>query len=152
MQTAISWGNYVTGVIIITAGYYIFIAIKFYRKEISMFISGKWKPSLSIKGSSKTNQQEEFSGSYNQVMEGSFDELEEVVEDLRRAILEEAGKERGKDEILQMLQDRIAHYSGLRKPAFRVAINHYIIRQAEETCGVAFSEQELDEAWERLLR
>jgi hypothetical protein len=150
MQAAISWSQYLTAVLIVTAGYYIFIGFKFYRKEISELLSGKWKRSRPIKTEEENKGNKDFSGSYNQVMEGSFDELEEVVEDLRRAILEMAGKQTDKDELLSSLKHRLAHYTGLRKSAFRVAINHYIIRQAKETCAVAFTEEELNKAWESL--
>jgi tRNA splicing ligase len=152
MQAAISWSNYLMAVLIVTAGYYIFIGFKFYRKEIADLLSGKWKRSKPINAKEINKDNEDFSGSYNQVMEGSFDELEQVVEDLRRATLEMAGKQTDKDELLNSLKRRLAYYAGLRKSAFRVAINHYIIRQAKETCGVNFTENELNQAWESLLQ
>jgi hypothetical protein len=152
MQTAISWSHYLTAVLIVAMGYYIFIGLKFYRKEISDLLSGRWRQSKPIKAKEIQKGNEGFSGSYNQVMEGSFDELEEVVEDLRRATLEMAGTQTDKDELLDSIKARLAHYAGLRKPAFRVAINHYIIRQAKETCAVTFTEQELDQTWEGLLQ
>lgn len=150
MQAAISWSNYVIGVSIVAVGYYIFIGFKYYRKEIKQLFSGELFKRKAIK--QKTDDNKEFSGDYSQVMEGTFDELEEVVEDLKRAILEEAGKQTGKPDLLQVLQKRLEHYSGLRKPAFRVAVNHYIIRQVSETCQITFTEDELDAAWQQLIR
>ncbi|WP_147300378.1 hypothetical protein [Dyadobacter luteus] len=149
MQAAISWSNYVIGVSIVAVGYYLFIGLKYYRKELSDLFSGKL---FQKKIQRHTNNNKDFSGDYSQVMEGTFDELEEVVEDLRRAILEKAGKQTSKHDLLQFLKRRLEHYSGLRKPAFRVAINHYIIRQAAETCQISFHEDELNEAWQQVLQ
>lgn len=150
MQTAISWSNYVIGVLIISGCYYIFIGYKFYRQDIIAFFSRKWQAGK-ITSIDREEEAQHTASSYGEPMEGSFDELEEVVQDLKTAILDKAG-DTGKDELLESLKQRLANYTGLRRPAFRVAVNHFIIRQAEETCGVAFSEQELNEAWGTLPR
>lgn len=150
MQTAISWYNYAIAVLVISGLYYIFIGFKFYRQDITAFFSRKWKTSNTA--SVDDHEEAEFTTSpYGEAMEGSFDELEEVVQDLKTAILDKAGNT-GKDDLLDLLKQRLANYTGLRRPAFRVAVNHFIIRQAEETCGVAFSEDELNEAWRTLPR
>jgi len=58
----------------------------------------------------------------------------------------------GKDDLLYLLQQRLANYAGLQKPAYRVAINNYIMTNAKEICGVVFNEYELNSAWDRLPR
>lgn len=147
MQTAISWSNYVTGALIVTAGYYLFIGYRFYRDDIAAIFSGKAKLRLPLKPKSEIRQQEVSEASMP--FRGSFDELEEVVEDLRTTILGNAGNIE-KPVLLSLMAGRLENYAGLRRPAFRVAVNHYIIRQAEESCGITFTEKELNDAWEEL--
>lgn len=147
MQTAISWSNYVTGALIVTAGYYLFIGYRFYREDIAAIFSGKAKLRFPQKTKSETGHQETSEDKLP--MRGSFDELEEVVEDLRTTILGNAGAIE-KPALLLLLAGRLENYAGLRRPAFRVAVNHYIIRQAEETCGITFTETELNSQWEQL--
>lgn len=81
-----------------------------------------------------------------------FDELEAVVADLKRSVLEQAGKETSKNQLLVQLKQRLANYTGLRQPAFRTALNHFIMQNAKEICGVDFTEKELDAAWRELPR
>lgn len=156
MQTAISWGNYVTGVLIVTAGYYLFIGYKFYRHEITGFFAGRARPGrVRLGGEShiptKTKDTPEPDAESQMLppMQGLYDDLEEVVEDLRTVILGNAGNT-DKPKLLALLAGRLENYAGLRRPAFRVAVNHYIIRQCEESCGVIFTEAELNAAWEEL--
>lgn len=73
-----------------------------------------------------------------------------MVLDLRSGILEKAGKDVGKAALLTQLQLRLTNYGGLRHPAYRAAVNNFIIRDAAECCGVDFSEEELNRAWEAL--
>lgn len=147
MQTAISWSNYVTGALIVTAGYYLFIGYRFYREDIAAVFSGKAK--LRLPQKSKPETHTKAASANDQLMQGSFDELEEVVEDLRTTILGNAGAIE-KPALLLLLAGRLENYAGLRRPAFRVAVNHYIIRQAEESCGISFTEKELDDQWRQL--
>jgi hypothetical protein len=155
MQTAISWGNYITGVLIVTAGYYLFIGYKFYRQEITGFFSGRvtigraGKPSQNLPTKEKDFDKDTDQPEMVAPMQGLYDDLEEVVEDLRTVILENVGNT-SKPILLALLAGRLENYAGLRRPAFRVAVNHYIIRQCQESCGIIFTEAELDAAWEEL--
>lgn len=162
MQTAISWANYITGVLIVTAGYYLFIGYKFYRQEITGFFSGRaafgrsrpGRAALEESSDGTTTKGKNVTGDSNEAetltpMQGLYDDLEEVVEDLRAGILENAGNT-SKPILLALLAGRLENYAGLRRPAFRVAVNHYIIRQCQESCGITFTETELNQAWEEL--
>ncbi len=82
----------------------------------------------------------------------SFDELERLVTEIRHSILDKAGKNISKEALLAQLSERLNNYGGLRQPAYRVALTNFIIEQSENICGVSFSEEELEEAWEKLPR
>jgi len=146
MLSNVSWSEYLAAVVILLVLYYVIIGLKYYRKEITSLLSGK----LPNKDNTSKNVLKSPEG--RQQDAPSFDELEAVVNDLRYSILDKAGNPAIKAELLGQLKQRLASYAGLRRPAYRVAINNYIITHAKEICGVVFSESELEAAWEALLR
>jgi hypothetical protein len=149
MLKGITWGHYLTIVIVIIVIWYAVVAVLYYRKEIKDVLKGKYKfPARPGKAVVLPDEEEE---AYIDPR-SSFDELEEIVTDIKTSILEAAGKQASKNELLGQLKTRLAFYGGLRQPAFRMAINNFLIQNSENICGVVFSEQELDEAWETLPR
>lgn len=138
------WTEYLTIMGILVLAWYGVMIPFFYREEIKDLLSGK----RFKKGKVIVRKREEA------VMEddNSLAELEGLVEDIRHSILVKAGKEVGKEALLTRLKERLTNYGGLHKPAYRVALNNFIINQAKELCGVAFKEEELEEAWKELLR
>ena len=137
--TSISWKTYITVTAIAVAIYYIIILSLYYRQNIRKLMKGRQDLEYEIDQSGEGH----FS---------SFEELEELVEEIRHSILEQAGKEANKTDLLKQISERVANYDGLRQPAYRIALNNFIIQHAESICGVTFSEEELDERWERLPR
>jgi hypothetical protein len=135
MLEAITWKTYLTVIIIAVCIYYLFIALVYYRSNIQKIIQGK--------GLNQAAEEED---------NGGFDELENVVEDIRHSILEEAGENASKAELLTQFRDRLANYGGLRQPAFRVALTNYLIQKSESICGVSFSREELEKEWDMLTR
>lgn len=130
----ITWEEYFISLAIILTVYYILLATFCYRMEIADLVKGG------------TNYPEK-----NPVENNGIEDLEKVVREVK-GILEKAGKEVDKTELFEQLKQRLANFAGLRQPACRVALTNYITKQAETFCGVVFSEQELEEAWETLLR
>lgn len=144
MLNKFTWSDYLGTVAIAALIYYLIIAALYYRLEIKNILSGKFKP--------RTKEISDGSAASDGMDEADFDELEAVVADLKRSTLQQAGTNVNKDQLLLQLKQRLANYDGLRRPASRVAVNHYIIQNAKEICGVAFSEEELDGAWKTLPR
>jgi len=148
MFKSITWSHYATAVAILIALWYGIILLAFYRRELFNLFSGKYKIPVRKKKQQSIAEAEEET----EAPESTFEELEGIVTDIRHSILEKAGKTATKEALLSELQSRLANYGGLRQPAFRVAINNFIIQYSESICGVAFSEDELNEAWDRLPR
>lgn len=146
MLSNISWEAYLMAAGGAMLLYYIVIGIrlKMFRKDLLSKLINRQK--------SGSQNFESADGPATQSANSELDELEMVVSDLRYAILDRAGKEADKAVLLQQLQQRLANYAGLRKPAFRVAINNYIVQHAQEICGVAYSVDELNAAWDALPR
>lgn len=140
-----SWSDYITAMAILIAGYYLVIGAIYYRTEVRDLLSGKIKFNRKKIAEHPSTADE---GEYDE----EFERLEAVVGDLKRSVLEQAGKEATKDQLLSQLKKRLANYDGLRRPAYRVAVNNAIIQNSKEICGVVFSEEELDAAWGTLPR
>ncbi|MCX2429909.1 hypothetical protein [Pedobacter sp. GR22-10] len=145
MFEAITWKQYGTAVIIAVLVYYAVIGVLYYRKQIRSNLAGRQD---SPAGHVAEETPEDDRG---QDID-PFEELEEIIDEIKERILEQAGKEISKDELLEQLSQRLDSYSGLRRPAYRIALNNFIIQHAESICGVTFSEEELDKRWRSLPR
>lgn len=133
MLQAISWSTYLEGAAVLSAVYYSGIAIVFYWEEIKAFIISKNQP--------PTEQvRKAADGSTDETI--AFDKLESIVHEID-SILEQAGTQATKDQLLPQLKAKLASYGGLRQPAYRVAVFNHIIKQAEGISGVRISAEEL---------
>ncbi len=136
MLSNVSWGQFLTGTIIILAIYWAIIGLFFYSNEIKSFLNRR------LTKSPVATEEDQSAGSGSNATLG----LEAVVADLR-GIMDRVGKEAGRQQLLGQLGQRLASYTGLREPAFRAAINNYIILHAKEINGEHFTQKELDEHW-----
>ena len=130
MLKFITWGNYIAGSAALLACYYAVVLLAYYRSEIQSLITGSLKQG--------------HSATVADAPEAQFEELESIVHEID-GILEQAGKEATKDQLLPQLKRKLANYGGLRIPAYRVAVFNHITTQAEELCGVRISAKELEE-------
>lgn len=78
----------------------------------------------------------------------SYEALTLVASRIRHGILMEAGKNASKPDLLRRIHALMASQGGLRLPASRGALHQFIVQQAQELCGLALSEAELEEAWQ----
>jgi len=142
MLSNVTWGQYIEGMIILFIFYYAYIGLK-YRKDIKMYFG-------MFRNHGANNRA--FAFAEQDISNQALEELKAVTEDLGSSVLQRAGRHIDKEELLERLQERLSLYSGLHEPVYRVAINNYVIRNAKEICGVMFSEDELNSAWDALLR
>lgn len=151
----ITWAEFFVAIGILTMIYYLLIAIilKINLKDIvgGNLATGR---QTDYDGSGDDYEDNEENGVLSEAMEREQElmaELEIVVEDVRREILE-AGENMTKEELSNRFVSRVASYGGLHRPAYRYALNNSIIKQAKEICGVDYSEDELEAVWESLPR
>jgi hypothetical protein len=142
MLSYVSWKDYLLAMVILLAVYYVCLGLKYYRDEIKALLRKFPKRFTTGDESQQPN--------LNAANDAEMDELEFIINDLRYAIFERAGKHIGKSELFELLKERLADYNGLYKPAFRVALNNFIIQHAKEICGVTYNEDELNSAWDKL--
>lgn len=140
MLEAISWKEYLMGTGIVALGYYAVVISIYYKNDVRTLLSGRFPDKAEKKG--KVDWSEEGS-------KDPMEELETVVSDIR-SILEGAGKNAGKAEVLDRTSRILQNYSGFREPAYRVAIRNFLIQHSEEICGLEFSDGELEAYWEHM--
>ena len=140
MLEAISWKEYLMGTGIVALGYYAVVIFIYYKNDVRTLLSGRFPDQAEKKG--KVDWSEEGS-------KDPMEELETVVSDIR-SILEGAGKNAGKAEVLERTSRILQNYSGFREPAYRVAIKNFLIQHSEEICGLEFSDEELEAYWEHM--
>lgn len=140
MLEQISWSTYFFVIAIAALVYYLVIVLLYYRNDIMDILNNK------IEKEKVDDEQGQEAAQSNQVQD-----LENIVDKIK-GILLESGTQASKDELLVKLGQTLANFEGLYKPAFKVALNNYIIKQANELCGVRFSEEELEREWKNLPR
>lgn len=146
MLESITWQQYLAATGTVACIYYAYVLYKYYRKNIL----------------DKLNNAQELIEDYdNEVMikeaaeaeaEDALQALEYLVNSIKSSIFEKAGKTADKEELKENILVLAASYNGLQKPAYRSALNNFIIRYGNEICGVDFSEEELEEMWISIRR
>ncbi|MDR2272015.1 MAG: hypothetical protein LBF27_14010 [Sphingobacterium sp.] len=135
MLENITWKSYLSAVAAMVIIYYAFYLIFFYRRSLK----AKFQGTKLGKGS-------------DQYSEGSILDLDMLTEEIRHSILEAAGKEVSKEELIVQFRHRLANYDGLSQPAVQHAINNFLIPASESICGVTFSDHELNQQWDSLVK
>lgn len=132
MLDGISFGNYLVVVTIALLCYYLLIILMFYRDELNAFLNHK---SLL---SSEVVEDEKWRDSSDQMAE-----LSETVHQIN-SILNEAGTQPDKAELLDRLKELLSDFAGLNIPAWKVLVYQHIINESSLRCGITINEEELD--------
>lgn len=136
----ITWSQYLICVGGLLFLYFLGVGAYHFRHELQQLLARK--AFVPISGPTpETEECEDFP---------SYEELKQVASQLRHGMLEEAGNNAGKQQLLLRMQAVLANCDGLRHPASRRALHLYIIREAEAICGISFTEEELEKEWENL--
>jgi hypothetical protein len=128
MFTQISWSSYLTTILLLAAAYYLFIAFRYYRKDLVKIFAGKKNP-----------DDESLSMDFQNPMLQSFSIQ------VRAFLFEAIRNNLNKEDIMQSIQMLIRKYAGVKDMTFRSSIEHLIIE--ESAASIHLSEQDLSELW-----
>lgn len=145
MLTNITWTQFLIVLGSITIIYYIAYFIRFYGRD---FLEKLNKDSTDF-------EEDQFSGektANEHHEEDQLSKLETLVNEIKSGVLVKAGKTATKEQLLQAIAEKVANYDGLHQPAYRYALNNFIIQHSKVLCGVAIEEEELEELWNKLPR
>lgn len=138
MLENITWHQYLAAASATACVYYGYVFYKHYRKNfLHRFNREQEDSAFPISGADQGPSEEE----------SLLSDLEVLVNSIKISIFEKAGKQADKEELKEQILVLSASYRGLHKPAYRSALNNFIIRYGEEICAVDFSEEELEEMW-----
>ncbi|MGJ1435655.1 hypothetical protein [Sphingobacterium siyangense] len=145
MLQHITWTQYFIAILSLLIIYYVVYFIRFHRNQYSRFLD-------KLETDSTNEQEEEPIEKEQKKAEELLNQLEVLVNRIRTGILEKAGIEATKDQILTGLAEKVASFGGLSQPAYQHALNNYIIEHAIRICGVEITEEELTHTWNSLPR
>jgi len=140
---AITWQQYFLFIGCATAAYYITIALLYYRGEILYFLATK---KLGFQPFSLAN--EKPAGQSNSGdNQGLMPCVHDLVNELQHTLATAGRKKLIKEELIMSLQVVIKKYAMLKDSLFVQSINKLIESEAETSCSIHFTEQELKSLW-----
>ena len=128
MFTQISWSSYLTTILLLSAAYYLFLAFRYYRKDLVKIFAGK-----------KNISDENLSMDFQKPMLKSFSV------EVRAFLFEAIRNNLNKEDIMGSIQMLIRKYPGVKDRTFRNSIEHLIIE--DSAASIHLSEQDLSELW-----
>ncbi|WON93769.1 hypothetical protein [Sphingobacterium sp. UGAL515B_05] len=145
MLQHITWTQYFIAIFSLLIIYYVVYFIRFQRHRYSRFLDKLEEDSINEPAEEPIEKEQKEA-------EELLNQLEILVNRIRTGILEKAGTEATKDQILSGLAQEVASFGGLSQPAYQHALNNYIIEHAIRICGVEITEEELTHTWNSLPR
>ena len=128
MFTQISWSSHLTTILLLSAAYYLFLAFRYYRKDLVKIFAGK-----------KNISDENLSMDFQKPMLKSFSV------EVRAFLFEAIRNNLNKEDIMGSIQMLIRKYPGVKDMTFRNSIEHLIIE--DSAASIHLSEQDLSELW-----
>lgn len=145
MLQQITWAQYITVITILLVIYYGMYIYKYYLGNLNNLLNkAEENPDEEIYGFQIDDEKKQAEELLNQ--------LEVLVNRIRTGILEKAGTEATKEQLLTEIAQVVVSFGGLSQPAYQHALNNYIIEHAIRICGVEISEEDLEQTWNDLPR
>ncbi|TKT86006.1 hypothetical protein [Dyadobacter frigoris] len=174
MFTSNPWGDYVTILAPLIAGYYLFIGLRFYGRDLKAKIARKRIDSASgprpqqgldvpdppIPSSLSAEQGETVVSSLEDndksdqkpaawQNEELFDQVERLAAHLKEAIEEAHEKEYGKQDFILLLQMTLKEYPALQGAPFQTAINNLIETECAKYGSIHLREEDKVVIWKQ---
>lgn len=142
MLNDISWTQFLVVLISVLVLYYIIYFMRFHFNGMLEKLNKK----------SEVYELDLLEGKEQDEETRMLDELEIIINRIKTDVLDQAGKSATKEQLFAALPGTVASYDGLHQPAYRYALNNYIIQQSKQLCGVEIEEEDLEELWNNLPR
>ncbi len=141
--SGISWKVYSVVVIILLILYYLVVGVRYYRKEILDFLTGKGINKRETSGSTPIEK-----NNHGKEAEYQFARAKELADRIKDTIKIAHAQGYPKYQLLSLIKSLIAEYTELKSPAIIRAVNDEIISQSSTYEAYHFKEEELVELWD----
>lgn len=156
MFTNISWGNYIVVVVLLLAGWYLFVGLRFYFDDIKEIVTGKRK--LQFRRLGNTNYQEpqselnyldfEINTSESVASDTIFKEVDGLVKQLKNVITDATQRKLIKQEFQDYMRLTLTAYPLLRNSPYRSSVDELIVSECEKQGAILLSQQEVEALWD----
>lgn len=137
----ISWGQFISTVLILLAIYYSYVIIAYFRKDLLLITQGK---SLSHLFKRKT-----VNGSAQS--EANFDKnisiVHELMASLNQIFDEAVSQQFQKPQLLIAIQLKLADYPQLKDTPFQEGVNNHLTQTATNRCDIELTASDLQGLW-----
>lgn len=147
----ITWGQYISLILMLLVIYYGWYFYKYHSSKAKRFLSNpeideplnpfEEKKAIATDIDKEQDQAEEL-----------LNQLELLVNRIRSGVLEKYGLEATKEQILDGVFEAVKDFGGLNQEVYKIALHNYIIEHAIRICGVEISEEDLEKTWASLPR
>ena len=145
MFTQISWGSYITIIVVLLIAYYFFVGFRYYRTDLLQLLSGRKTkntekavaPLSNYKQSSKDDLKEE----------SDYQLTESLSDDIRAFINASVENKSNNGEVINGLKRILGKYPSLKDSSFREFIQNIIISESEANLSLHFSPEEAAALW-----
>jgi len=148
-------------------GYYLFVGMKFYGKEVKDFLSGKGVKEVGAntvatpagRGNGVDQiQVPDFSEGGQPALFGSEDEMgdgtqemfkamEKVIALLKEVMNQGAVRKIGREELLDQFTEVLRKYRQLKGTHYQLAVNNFLVRTCSSNFSLVLGENELEVLW-----
>jgi len=157
MFTNISWGNYITVITLVSAGWYIYVGLRYYFSEFKYYVQKKTdrrsqnanEIDFSPQGDQKSENRDFLNpaSSFEETGNDVFDQIEEVIKRIKEAVSSASKIKLVKEEFLDYLGLILQEYPSLRDSDFRSSLNELIVQECGKLESLSLTQQEADLLW-----
>ena len=158
MFTNISWSNYIVVIVLFTAGWYVFIGLRFYFNDLREIAT--WKRKLQFRGLQNENFQEPESQLNSQYLpqatsiDSPFEEFDTTLEDvdalvdqLKIVIADAAKTKLSRQEFARHLKLVLAQYPLIKNSPLSSSVSELIVSECGKLEYAVLSQSEAEALW-----
>jgi hypothetical protein len=152
MLNKITWSSFLILLALIIIGYYLYVLIVYYRKDIFSVRSTNKKSfeQTTRSGNSIKNKtiQREILPVTEKPADESFTLVHELLEDLKDLFLKASRTKMVKEELLQAIRTKLKTYPGIGETELQEDIKTHIVMEAKDQCGLEISPVDMKQIWD----
>lgn len=158
MFTNISWNTYIVVMVLLAAGWYLFVGLRFYFNHLKEIAAGKRK--LKFHGLQKENYQEpepQFNTPYlpnttstdaaSAEFDNTFTQVDALIDQLKIVIADAAKTKLSRQEFTYHLKSVLEQYPLIRDSSFSSSVSELIVMECNKLGYFILTQSEAEALW-----